>query len=117
MRAQIMGAALLAGLSVSGCGTYVPNIQEFPGDTVDGQLLVKSIVHNINCEITDSVHYIIDRDKELAKANGGKRTAAWFEDWGVQTTLSLTMDEKGSINPVVNWVPPSPASAVFNLAG
>jgi hypothetical protein len=115
MRAQIV-AALVAGAFVTSCGTYVPNIQEFPGDTVDGQLLVKSIVHNINCEITDAVHYIIEQDKKLAAANHGRRTAAWFEDWGVQTTLALTMDEKGALNPTVNWLPPSPASAIFNLA-
>lgn len=116
MRARVI-SALLLGMSVAGCGTYVPNIQEFPGDTVDGQLFVKQILHNINCEITNAVRYVIEQDKKLAKANNGKRTAAWFEGWGVQTTLALTIDEKGSINPVVNWLPPSPASTIFNLAG
>ncbi len=115
MRAQIV-AALVAGALVTSCGTYVPSIQEFPGDAVDGQLLVKSIVHNINCEITEAVHDIIERDKKLAVANHGKRTAAWFDDWGIQTTLSLTVDEKGAVNPTVNWLPPSPAGAIFNLA-
>jgi hypothetical protein len=105
-------AWLMIGMSVSGCGTYVPNIQEFPGDTVDGELFVKKIVQNINCEITEAVHYVIEQDKKLPR-----RTAPWFDDWGIQTTLTLTMDEKGSINPVVNWLPPSPASAIFNLGG
>lgn len=115
MRAAI-GAVLLS-VSLAGCGTYVPNIQEFPGNTGDGQLFVKQILHNINCEITEAVQYIIEQDKRLAPANGGRRQAAWFEGWGIQTTLSLTMDEKGSVNPVVNWFPPSPASSIFNLAG
>lgn len=112
MRTRVF-ASLAAGiLLLGGCGTYVPNIQEFPGDTVDGQLFVQKIVQNINCEITDAVRYVVEQDKKLPR-----RTAAWFEDWGVQTTLTLTMDEKGSVNPVVNWMPPSPASAIFNLAG
>jgi hypothetical protein len=105
-------ASLVAGVLLSSCGTYVPNIQEFPGDTVDGQLFVQKIVHNINCEITEAVRYVIEQDKRLPR-----RTAAWFDDWGIQTTLALTLDEKGSINPVVNWLPPSPANAIFNLAG
>ena len=108
MRTRLF-ASLAAGiLLLGGCGTYVPNIQEFPGDTVDGQLFVQKIVQNINCEITDAVRYVVEQDKKLPR-----RTAAWFEDRGVQTTLTLTMDEKGSVNPVVNWLPPSPASAIF----
>jgi hypothetical protein len=105
-------ASLVIGLSLSACGTYVPNIQEFPGDTVDGQLFVQKIVQNINCEITEAVRYVIEQDKKLPR-----RTAPWFDDWGIQTTLTLTMDEKGSVNPVVNWLPPSPANSIFSLAG
>jgi hypothetical protein len=116
MRAQII-AAVLSTLSLGACGTYVPDIQEFPGGTLEGQALVRSILHNINCEITEAVQYIIEQDKQVARRNQGQRTAKWLEDWGVQTTLSLTLDEKGSINPVVNWLPSSPANAIFNLAG
>ncbi|MEH2626725.1 hypothetical protein V1292_004780 [Bradyrhizobium sp. AZCC 1719] len=111
MRAQWI-VPLLAGLLLNSCGTYVPDIQEFPGDTVDGQLFVKKIVENINCEITEAVRYVVEQDKKLPR-----RTAAWFDDWGIQTTLTLTTDEKGSITPVVNWLPPSPANSIFNLAG
>ena len=116
MRAQAV-VSLLVGISFCGCGTYAPNIQEFPGDTVDGELFVQKIVQNINCEITDAVHYVVEQDKKLALANGGHRTAPWFDDWGIQTTLALTIDEKGSVNPVVNWLPTSPANAIFNLGG
>jgi hypothetical protein len=117
MRTQII-AAVFASISLCACGTYVPNIQEHPGGPVEGQAIVKAILHNINCEITEAIHDIIKRDKEqIAPLNRGKRTAEWLEDWGVQTTLTLTLDEKGSLNPVVNWLPPSPANAIFNLAG
>jgi hypothetical protein len=113
---RTLSALALGTAALCGCGTYVPNIQDF-GDTVDGQLLVGEIVENINCEIGDAVQFIKKRDLELAPANGGKLTAAWFDDWGIQTTLVLTMDEKGTLNPVVNWLPPSPVSSVFNLSG
>lgn len=109
-------APTLASLLVSGCGLRVPEIQDF-GDSVDGQLFVEQIVANIDCEITQAVNYVVDEDKRLAPANGGQRQAQWFDSWGVQTTLTLTLDEKGSVNPTVNWTPPSPAAALFNLGG
>jgi hypothetical protein len=31
-------------------------------------------------------------------------------------SLNLTVSEKGGINPVVNWLPPSPPNSIFNLA-
>jgi hypothetical protein len=108
-----LGATLFMG----GCGTYVPEIQEFPGDSVDGQLFVNAIVENVNCEIADAVNYVVDQDKKLAPANGGHRTAAWFDSWGIQTTLQITIEEKGSVNPTFNWLPMSPPTAIFNLAG
>jgi hypothetical protein len=108
---------LFVSVALAGCGFYVPEIQEFPADSVDGELLVQSIVANINCEIANAVNYVIAEDIRLAPANGGHRTAAWFDDWGIQTTLLLTLDEKGSVNPVVNWLPPSPANSIFNLGG
>src|SRR5262249_2116315 len=42
--------------------------------------------------------------------------ATFLESWGIQTTLTLTIDEKGMIAPSVLWTPPSPASAIFSLA-
>ena len=111
-------SCLLAAF-VSGCGTYVPEIQEFPGNSIDGELLVKNIVYNVSCEIADAVNYVIDQDTKLAPANGNKRLAKWFDDWGIQTTLSLSLDEKGSVNPVALWTPPglTQPSQIFSIGG
>jgi hypothetical protein len=105
---------VLPSLFLSGCGLRVPEIQDF-GDSTDGELFVEQIVSNVNCEITEAVKYVVAQDKKLAAANGGVRQAKWFDGWGVQTTLSLTLDEKGGVNPTVNWLPPSPVTSVFNL--
>jgi hypothetical protein len=95
---------LLASSVLSGCGTYVPSIQEFPKDAADGQMLVQAIVTNIKCEVQDAVALAYSRYPRT-----------FMDTWGVQMTLSLAIDEKSSATPSVNWLPPSPTSAVFNL--
>jgi hypothetical protein len=108
---------ILAASSLSGCGTFVPEIQEFPAGGPESQLLVEAIVHSIHCELRNSVNYIIDQDKKLAKLNQGTRNAAWFENWGVQVGLTLQIEEKTAINPTYVYLPPSPVTSIFTLAG
>ncbi len=107
----------ITALLLGGCGTYVPEIQEFPGTTVDSQLLVQAIVRSIHCEIRNAVAYVVDRDKSLASFHNGARTAPWMEKWGVQVQLTLTIDEKSSVAPSAVWTPPNPATALFMLGG
>jgi hypothetical protein len=109
--------ALLVGiaLGISGCGTYVPEIQEASSDQSNGQLLVHAIVRSIHCEIRNAIAYVIDEDKRLAPLNGGVRSAEWLEGWGAQVGLSLTTEEKTALNPTSAWSPPSPAKALFAL--
>lgn len=112
------GLAMAVGITLmlAGCGTYVPEIQEFPSSPAQGQLLVHSIVQNVTCEVQNAVYDVINDDKNdfRTKAIDQRRTS-WLDTWGVQITLNLTVDETGSVNPVVNWLPPSPATAIFNL--
>jgi len=106
MSAIRFAAIFLLPLASGSCGTYVPEIQEFPGDSVTGQQLVQMIVQNITCEVQDAVNDVYS-----------KHTSTFLDTWGVQITLSLQVEEKAGVTPVVNWLPPSPASAIFNLAG
>jgi hypothetical protein len=99
----IMSVSL--SLVLGGCGLYVPEIQEIPGDAEGGQQFVQAIVTNITCEAQDAF-YDLYRDYKTTFMDG----------WGVQITLKLTIDEKGSANPTVNWLPKSPVTDVFNLA-
>jgi hypothetical protein len=98
----------LALLAISGvllgCGLRVPEIQDF-GGRVEGQRFVTAILINITCELRDAVN-----DLHAAYPQG-----TFIDDFGIQTTLTLTFDEKGSLAPGVSWTPPSPTSAVFTL--
>jgi hypothetical protein len=104
MRTIRIALPLAAALTIGGCGTYVPEIQEFPGNSVQGQKLVSAIVTNIKCEVRDALYDLYRIEKRT-----------FLDKWGVQMTLNLTIIEKGTLNPTVDWMPPSPASAVFTL--
>jgi hypothetical protein len=108
MSAMRWSAALGMSLFAGGCGLYVPEFQEVPGDKVSGQQLVQSIVYNVTCEVQDAIDRIYNNPDHPLKHT-------FLDTWGVQIALSLQVEEKSSVNPVVNWLPPSPATAVFNL--
>ena len=101
--------SLTVATTLGGCGLWVPEIQDF-GDRVTGQQLVESIAYNVTCEVQDAVY-------EVYHPGGVLRDSTFLDSWGVQIALSLQVEEKSSLNPVVNWLPPSPASSIFNLAG
>jgi hypothetical protein len=86
---------------------YTPEIQDF-GDQRAGQQLVQSIIYNVTCEVRDAVDDIYNNPDHARKST-------FLDTWGVQIALSLQVEEKSSTSPVANWLPPSPASAVFNL--
>jgi hypothetical protein len=97
-------APLLLGCVLISCGLRVPEIAE-TGDRVAGQQLVEAILINITCELRDAVS-----DIRAAYPQG-----TFIDSYGIQTTLTLTYEEKGTLGPTVNWFPPSPATAVFNV--
>src|SRR6266576_975022 len=98
---------VLVAPALSACGTYVPNIQEF-GPSHVGQLLVQHIVHSVHCEVTNAIIEAVGRP-----GAPGSQNAEFMSDWGVQMTLTLTVDEKSSLSPNVVWTP----SAFFSLGG
>ncbi|APX88153.1 hypothetical protein BV511_14865 [Methylorubrum extorquens] len=103
--------------ALNACGTVVPNIQEWSGDSGDGQALVAAMVQSISCEIRKAIHGVVVRDLALSAPNKGKRYANWLDRWGIQVTLTLTIQENSSLNPVVVGLPPSPTGAAFSIAG
>jgi hypothetical protein len=104
------------GLSLAGCGTYVPEIQEFPGDDVSAALLVHAIVDSIHCEIRNAITTVIDNDNEASKHNQGVHYAAYLYDWGAQIGLTLQVEEKSGVSPSVNWLPRPFGTTIFNLS-
>ena len=109
MSARGFSIAFLLGASLGGCGTYVPEFQEFPADKVAGQQLVQSIVYNITCEVQDAIYRIYNNPDH-------PRKHTFLDTWGINIALSLQVEEKTSASPTVNWLPPSPATAIFNLS-
>ena len=100
-------AFITAGFLVGGCGLYTPELQDF-GDQTSGQQLVQSIIYNVTCEVRDAIDDIYNNPDHARKST-------FLDTWGAQIALSLQVEEKSSTSPVANWLPPSPASAVFNL--
>lgn len=93
-----------------GCGLYLPEFQEFPGDKADGQLLVQSIVYNVTCEAQDAIDKVYNNPDHPVEST-------FLDSWGINIALNLQIEEKSSVNPNATWLPLSPANAVFTLNG
>ena len=113
---SVMRRIVLAvgALSLSSCGTYVPDTQDFPGNTGDQQLLVQAVVQSVHCEVVNAVSDLFAQAKQYPAM---RSFTDKIKDWGVQMTLSLKTEEKGTLNPTVLWTPASPPTSVFTLAG
>jgi len=86
--------AVVCSNLLAGCGLEVPDIQEY-GGRLEGQRFVQEILINITCELRDAFTGLHERYPK----------GTFIDDWGVQMTLSLSFDEKGTIAPGVSWVP------------
>jgi hypothetical protein len=89
-------ALILAMTGVLGaCGTYVPSISEVP-DHVSEQQLIQKILQGVTCELRDAVNDFYRRQQ---------RAHLFLDSWGAQLTLTLTVEEKGELNPTAMWMP------------
>jgi hypothetical protein len=86
--------AVVCSNLLAGCGLEVPDIQEY-GGRLEGQRFVQEILINITCELREAFTGLHERYPK----------GTFIDDWGVQMTLSLSFDEKGTIAPGVSWVP------------
>jgi hypothetical protein len=113
--AWVLAVQIGAALTVAGCGFYVPEIQDIPNTPEDAQLLVQAIVTSVHCEIANAVRDVIDTDIKLSKLYKQPRYTKWFESWGAQVALTLTLEEKSALTPNAVWTPPSQPSQIFTL--
>jgi hypothetical protein len=96
-----------------GCGTYVPEIQENPlANAAERSDFIQAIVRNVRCEVQDAVVRLYADNRDIDPYN---RNLKWFDSWAAQISLTLTIDEKGALNPTANILPKSPLTSVFNL--
>ena len=101
-----MRSVAIAAICVTllGCGLRIPPIDD-SASPVEGQRFVQAILTNITCELRAAV----------ANLHAAYPDGTFVDNFGIQTTLTLTYDEKGALAPGITWAPPSPASAVFSL--
>jgi hypothetical protein len=104
-----------ASLALSGCGLFVPEIQENPFAPGHAVLMIQAIVQSVHCEMGNALKDVRNYDLETAKKYHQKPITDFLLRWGTEMTLTLTIDEKSSLAPNLTWMPPSPASSVFTL--
>ncbi len=98
---------------LGGCGVVVPEIQENRFASEDERInFITAITQHVRCEIQDAVVRLYSDNASIDPQN---RNLAWFDSWAVQYTLTLTTDEKGSLAPSINLLPPSPPTSIFNI--
>ncbi|PWB83269.1 MAG: hypothetical protein C3F11_07510 [Methylocystaceae bacterium] len=104
----------LAGLS--GCGLAVPDLKEPWGAEGDSRQMVKEIAKSVYLEVENAVGCLVeaDADESTVRRHHHQRKIAWFDNWGVQLSLNLTVDEASSLNPGVTFnTPMIPATTRF----
>jgi hypothetical protein len=92
----------VAGLSFSGCGMYVPAMQEFyekSENTPDEKTFENAIINNIKCEVHKGVQRALDDFDDIKHPNP---KIQWLRGWGVTVSLKITADEKSGFNPGVS---------------
>uniref|UniRef100_Q07TC3 Lipoprotein n=1 Tax=Rhodopseudomonas palustris (strain BisA53) TaxID=316055 RepID=Q07TC3_RHOP5 len=119
MRAAKTAALFSLLCSLGGCGTYVPSLGDWPNNSYgDSVAMINSIVHSVRCELRQAVTQVVGTDVAASRLRRSRRAYADFLDnWGAQVVFTFTIVEKSTVNPNAVWAPPSPATAVFTLAG
>lgn len=102
----IRALSLTALTLLSGCGTYVPDLQDFWQSSETGHILVQDLVDYVACDVKRSVTQALLDDQRTAPyriANGAQQGQKldWLKSWAAQITFTLTVDEKSQLNPGV----------------
>jgi len=121
-RRYLTGLVLIAS-GLQGCGSYVPDMEPFYEGKVEARLKVQTLVEHVHCHVRTAVQHVIldDIDAAAVRAENGlkrKRVLEWLDSWAAQVTLTLTVDEKSSLNPAValNTVLPNATTSFVGRA-
>ena len=103
---------------IGGCGTFIPYMSEIT-DAPEGLLeaggaLEKNIKLQVYCELKAAVLAVTTPDNPyyMAIFRKGFYWPALPDDWGVEFTLTLQVEESSSVNPSVIWAASPPTFAV-----
>ncbi|MGY3149566.1 hypothetical protein ACVWYQ_006565 [Bradyrhizobium sp. USDA 3397] len=103
----------LIAMVLAGCGTVVPDIQEFWGTPEDAATKVMAISGQVVCELRRAVQKVLAEDRERPVMVRPHPDAPpiqiqhldWFEQsWGVQVTLNLNIAENSGVAPGVSFI-------------
>jgi hypothetical protein len=98
-----------AGASLAGCGTHVPDIQEFWGTPQDATFMVNKVSAQVVCELRRAVQRVVlSEPVEFVQRPGDppppkRRDLRWFVNtWAVQVTLNYVIIENSALTPGVS---------------
>lgn len=119
MRRALHWTTVVAPLVLlNGCGTYVPEMQNFWEDRNEGLLRVDRLKDHVSCEVISSIQSVLANNEQLNQVRlaSGLRSVDLddIKSWTAEVLLTLTVEEKSQFNPSVsiNDVYPN-ASRVF----
>lgn len=100
---------------LGGCGTYVPDVQEFWGSSDDVDTKVRMITHQVKCELQRAFQLVMLADiNNVKKGSGAGRQLTFLKKWGADLNLTLTIDEKSTFAPNLALNTPLPnAISIF----
>ena len=82
--------ALCATFVLCSCGTVVPSFDPKFVTEYDASTFVNSIANHVHCELA---HAVKDTYRDLGAP------VSWLAGWSAKVSLTLTVDEKTSLNP------------------
>jgi len=114
MQNPLRNAIFLAALVLAGCGTHVPDLNELTSKkSSETPIGIYNITDHIQCEIQHAVQSVIITDIETQRlAARAKpelhqgRSLQWFENYAAQVTLTLTLEETGTVNASMSAIKP-----------
>jgi hypothetical protein len=99
---------------VSGCGLYVPNMQNFGGDQNNEEADENTIINHIKCEIHAGVQTALYDPRFFPHdPTKGYKSVDWLLGWGAKVSYVLTVDEKSQLNPGLSWRNPLGSTGTF----
>ena len=90
---------LVTFFGLGGCGTYVPELEEFWGNPDDVAIKVNAITSQVKCELGEYVKLLLADDAKISKRDGTPTQLDWLKGWAAQVTLTLTIAELTALNP------------------
>lgn len=113
---SILGLVIIACFLLSGCGLGIktPEMSEFIEGPDATKVKINTIEAHVKCELKRAVQNIVYIDMDFAERNSLGRRLQWFDSWAAKSTLAISAEEQGSLNPGVSFITPMiPANTYF----